>query len=161
MTTLLTFLHVAAAILLLGPIVVSTSMFPRQAAEAQAGDAAAAGRASILYRISRTYGIASSLVPLLGVAILFGDWAAYKTNYFLHTSIVLAVIAWALLLFVVIPTQRKMVGTLGELEPAEADPADVTANFEKSKAKASAFAGVFNLLWFIVLVLMFLPAPTM
>ena len=98
MTTLLTFLHVAAAILLLGPIVVSTSMFPRQAAEAQAGDAAAAGRASILYRISRTYGIASSLVPLLGVAILFGDWAAYNTNYFLHTSIVLAVIAWALLL---------------------------------------------------------------
>lgn len=59
----------------------------------------------------------------------------------------------------VIPQQRKLMGSLGALEPADADPADVTGNFEKSKAQASAGAGIFNLLWFVVLILMFLPSP--
>ena len=50
-------------------------------------------------------------------------------------------------------------GSLGALDPADADPSDVTGNFEKSKAQASAGAGIFNLLWFVVLILMFLPSP--
>ena len=159
MTTFLIFLHVAAAILLLGPVVVSTSMFPRQAAESRAGGEEATGRASVLYRITKTYGMLSLLVPLLGGAVLAFDWEAYKSNFWLHTAIVLSVIAWAILLAMVIPQQRKMMGSLGALPPADADPADVTGNFEKSKAKATAGAGIFNLLWMITLILMFLPDP--
>ena len=71
----------------------------------------------------------------------------------------LSVIAWAILLGMVIPQQRKMMGTLGALPAADADPADQTTNFEKSKAKATAGAGIFNLLWMLTLILMFLPTP--
>jgi len=159
MTTFLIFLHVAAAILLLGPVVVSTSMFPRQAVESRAGGEEATGRASVLYRITKTYGMLSLLVPLLGGAVLAFDWEAYKSNYWFHTAIVLSVIAWAILLAMVIPQQRKMMGTIGALPAADADPADVTNNFEKSKAKATAGAGIFNLLWMLTLILMFLPTP--
>ena len=159
MTTFLIFLHVAAAILLLGPVVVSTSMFPRQVAESRAGGEEATGRASVLYRITKTYGMLSLLVPLLGGAVLASDWETYKANYWFHTAIVLSVIAWAILLGMVIPQQRKMMGTLGALPAADADPADQTTNFEKSKAKATAGAGIFNLLWMLTLILMFLPTP--
>ena len=159
MTTFLIFLHVAAAILLLGPVVVSTSMFPRQVAESRAGGEEATGRASVLYRITKTYGMLSLLVPLLGGAVLASDWETYNANYWFHTAIVLSVIAWAILLGMVIPQQRKMMGTLGALPAADADPADQTTNFEKSKAKATAGAGIFNLLWMLTLILMFLPTP--
>ena len=159
MTTFLIFLHVVAAILLLGPVVVSTSMFPRQVAESRAGGEEATGRASVLYRITKTYGMLSLLVPLLGGAVLAFDWETYKANYWFHTAIVLSVIAWAILLGMVIPQQRKMMGTLGALPAADADPADQTNNFEKSKAKATAGAGIFNLLWMLTLILMFLPTP--
>ena len=159
MTTFLIFLHVVAAILLLGPVVVSTSMFPRQVAESRAGGEEATGRASVLYRITKTYGMLSLLVPLLGGAVLDSDWETYKANYWFHTAIVLSVIAWAILLGMVIPQQRKMMGTLGALPAADADPADQTTNFEKSKAKATAGAGIFNLLWMLTLILMFLPTP--
>lgn len=160
MNTFLIFLHVAAAILLLGPVVVATSMFPRQVAEAQAGGEEATGRASVLHRITKTYGMLSLLVPLLGGAVLAFDWDTYKSNYWFHTAIVLSVIGWAILLAMVIPQQRKMMGTIGTLPPAEAGPSDVTGNFEKSKAKATAGAGIFNLLWMLVLILMFLPDPS-
>ncbi|MDK8878819.1 DUF2269 domain-containing protein [Corynebacterium sp. MSK008] len=159
MTTFLIFLHVAAAILLLGPVVVSTSMFPRQAAESRVGGEESTGRASVLYNITKTYGMLSLLVPLLGGAVLAFDWETYKSNYWFHTAIVLSVIAWAILLAMVIPQQRKMMGTLGALPAADADPADQTNNFEKSKAKATAGAGIFNLLWMLTLILMFLPTP--
>lgn len=159
MTTFLIFLHVAAAILLLGPVVVSTSMFPRQAAESRIGGEESTGRASVLYNITKTYGMLSLLVPLLGGAVLAFDWETYKSNYWFHTAIVLSVIAWAILLAMVIPQQRKMMGTLGALPAADADPADQTNNFEKSKAKATAGAGIFNLLWMLTLILMFLPTP--
>ena len=159
MTTFLIFLHVAAAILLLGPVVVSTSMFPRQAAESRVGGEESTGRASVLYNITKTYGMLSLLVPLLGGAVLAFDWETYKANYWFHTAIVLSVIAWAILLGMVIPQQRKMMGTLGALPAADADPADQTNNFEKSKAKATAGAGIFNLLWMLTLILMFLPTP--
>ena len=159
MTTFLIFLHVVAAILLLGPVVVSTSMFPRQVAESRAGGEEATGRASVLYRITKTYGMLSLLVPLLGGAVLASDWETYKANYWFHTAIVLSVIAWAILLGMVIPQQRKMMGTLGALPAADADPADQTTNFEKSKAKATAGAGIFNLLWMLTLILLFLPTP--
>ena len=159
MNTFFVFLHVAAAIILLGPVVVATSMFPAEAAKARSGGEESTGRASVLHKITKTYGMLSLLVPLLGGVVMAFDWDTHKSNYWLHTAIVLSVIAWGILYGMVIPQQRKMMGSLGALEPADADPSDVTGNFEKSKAQAAAGAGIFNLLWFLVLILMFIPAP--
>ncbi|WJY67796.1 DUF2269 domain-containing protein [Corynebacterium auris] len=159
MTTLLIFIHVAAAVLLLGPVMVSTSMFPGQASAARAGGPEEKGRASILHKITNRYGLLSLLVPLLGVVVMAANWDAYSTNYWLHTAIIISVIAWAILFFMVIPQQRKIMGNLGVLDPAEGDAQDTTSDFEGAKAKAAAGAGLFNLLWFVVLILMFLPHP--
>lgn len=159
MTTLFIALHVVAAIVLLGPVVVSTSMFPKQAVAARGGGEEAAGRASVLHKITNTYGMLSVLVPLLGALVMASDWGTYKTNYFLHTAIILSVLAWGLLFFMVIPQQRSIMGSLGALSPAEGDASDATSNFEKAKAKATAGSGIFNLLWMITFILMFLPSP--
>mgnify|MGYP006997501672 CR=1 FL=1 len=159
MVTFFTALHVVAAIILLGPVVVSTSMFPKQAAESRNGGEEATGRASVLHKVTTTYGMLSVLVPLLGAVVMASDWGTYKTNYFLHTAIILSVIAWGLLFFLVIPQQRKMMGSLGALSPAEGDASDVAPSFEKAKAAATAGSGIFNLLWLLTFVLMFLPAP--
>lgn len=159
MNTIFIFLHVAAAIILLGPVVVATSMFPSEADKSRIGGEEATGRASVLHRITKTYGMLSALVPLLGGVVMAFDWDLYRSNYWLHTAIILSVIAWAILFFMVIPQQRKMMGSLGALDPADADPADKTGNFEKSKAQAAAGAGIFNLMWFLTLILMFLPNP--
>ncbi|GAB3085276.1 DUF2269 domain-containing protein [Corynebacterium aquatimens] len=167
--TVLTILHVGAAILLLGPVAVAVSMFPRAAADARnagpefdgqhgrGGGQRFVGQARLLHRISRSYGMISMLVPLIGAAVLFLDWDTYKSQGQFHASLALALIAWLLLLFVVIPQQRKLMGALGELDPSEADPEkDYTDDFEKSKKTATIAAGIFNLLWVIVLVLMFI-----
>lgn len=159
MVTFFTALHVVAAIILLGPVVVSTSMFPKQAVEARTGGEEATGRASVLHKVTNTYGMLSVLVPLLGGLVMATDWSTYKTNYFLHTAIILSVIAWGLLFLMVIPQQRAIMGSLGALSPAEGDVSDAASNFEKAKAKAAAGAGIFNLLWLLTFILMFLPTP--
>lgn len=159
MTTLMLFLHVAAAVLLIGPVTVAVSAFPKAAKAAHSGSEEAVGRASFLHRTSTTYGLLSLLVPLLGAALLAFNWDAYKTNYWMHTAIVLSVIAWLFLFIMVIPQQRKMMGSLGALAPADADPSDVATNFDSARVKAAAGGGIFSLLWFVVLILMFLPAP--
>ena len=48
MNTFLIFLHVAAAIILIGPVMVATSAFPKAATQANTGDAQAIGRAALL-----------------------------------------------------------------------------------------------------------------
>ena len=159
MTTFLLFLHVAAAVLLIGPVTVAVSAFPKAAQNAQSGSEEAVGRASFLHSMSTKYGLISLLVPLLGGGLLAFDWETHKSNYWMHTAIVLSVLAWVFLFAMVIPQQRKMMGTIGALPAADADPSDVTNNFEKSKAKATAGAGIFNLLWMLTLILMFLPTP--
>ena len=159
MNTVFVFFHVAAAIILLGPVVVATSRFPAEAVRARQGGEESTGRASVLHSITKTYGSLSLLVPLLGAVVMAFDWDSYKTNYWLHTAIILSVIAWAILFGMVIPQQRKIMHSLGSIEAVDATAADATANFEQSKAKAAAGAGIFNLMWVLTLILMFLPNP--
>ncbi|WIM68598.1 DUF2269 domain-containing protein [Corynebacterium breve] len=157
MVSFLIFLHVVSAIILLGPVMVATSIFPRQADEARAGDQRAAGRAQLLGRISSTYGVISALVPLLGATVLFAGWAQFKTQGQFHASLVLAVIAWAILIALVIPQQKKMLGTLNLLPVDDVDPEhDQVKDWDKSKKMATIGAGIFNLLWVIMLILMFI-----
>ena len=96
MNTFFVFLHVAAAIVLLGPVVVSSSMFPAEASKARAGGEESTGHASVLHKITRNYGLLSLLAPLLGGVVMAMDWEVHKSNYLLHTAIVLSVIAWAI-----------------------------------------------------------------
>ena len=155
---------VVAAILLLGPVTVAISMFPRLALAARDGEAGTVGAARTMHAITRTYGLFSLAVPLLGVGVMFTDLGYYMKAGALHASILLAIIAWALLYFVITPKQAVMMaglGVAGEDELAD-DPdfrkrADKAANLDWKKAKGqlAMFSGIFSALWLITAVLMF------
>ena len=157
MTTILIVFHVLAAVLFLGPVTVAISTFQTQAVKAQAGDTRAAGAASVLHKLTNVYGMLAALVPLLGVGIMMTDSAYWSDGRF-HIAITLAVIAWLILLFLIIPRQKKMMGSLGLLDAADHDPeSDVlpAEKFDKTKSLLSMFGGIFSLLWVIMLILMY------
>lgn len=64
-------MHVVAGILHIGPVAVTTSLFPRFALSASTADGAAGGldAAKLLHRVTRTYGILALSVPLVGLAL--------------------------------------------------------------------------------------------
>lgn len=150
-------LHVLTALLFLGPVTVATSSFHVRAAEANTGDTHAAGAAKTLYNITQNYGVLSLLVPLLGLAIMFLDISYYFTQYNFHAAIALAVAAWAVLLFLIIPRQKKMMGALGLLEADELTAAtyEIT-DWKKAKSQLSMLGGIWSLLWVLTAITMFL-----
>lgn len=147
MSSFLIILHVLAAVLLIGPVCVATSAFPGQLLNAAKGDQAGSGATRVLHNITNTYGYISAIVPVLGIAVFLTDLAAYKSDIQFHIAILLAVIAWCLLFFLIIPKQRKAVAAL---EGAGA------VDMEGTKKQLSAFSGIFNLLWMICAILMFI-----
>lgn len=150
-------IHAIAAILFLGPATVANSQFHVRALDAHNGNAQAAGSAKTLFKISQSYGLLSLIVPLLGIAIMLLDWSTYKSQGQFHAAIALSVITWALLLFVIFPRQKKMMGALGLLESDEqAAQSYEIADWNKAKGQLSMFAGIWALLWVIIAVLMFI-----
>lgn len=147
MSSLLIFLHVFAAILLVGTVCISTSAFPGLVEKAAAGDASAAGAASILNKITSTYGYISAIVPVLGLAVFLTDLSAYKSEVQFHIALLLAVIAWVILLVVIIPKQNKAMAAIAT--PGTADAA-------KLKKQLAMFSGIFNLLWVVCAILMYI-----
>lgn len=145
-------LHALAAVALIGPVMVSASMFPAQIATA-ATDTKALGSLNLLARITNTYGMISALVPVLGVAVFLSDLKTYSTQGQFHASIALAIIAWAILLFVIAPKQKAVVSAV-----ASGATANGTANvdLERSRKQLAMFGGIFNLLWLVTAVLMFI-----
>ena len=137
MTTLFIFLHVAAAIVLLGPVCISTSIYQTQLL----------GAARNLHNITNTYGYISALVPVLGLAVFLSDIETFKSQVNFHIAILVAIIAWCLLFFLILPKQRT---AQAALESGD------TANLGSIKKSLSAFGGVFNLLWIICLILMYI-----
>lgn len=146
MTSLLVILHVLAAVLLIGPVCVATSAFPGQMFSAANGEHVAVGAARILHKITNTYGYISAIVPVLGVAVFLTDLEAYKSAVQFHIAILLAVIAWCLLFFLIVPKQKKALAALDGAEDTDV---------EGLKKQLSAFSGIFNLLWMICAILMF------
>lgn len=144
-------LHILTAILFLGPVTVATSTFHVKALAAHEGDAEARGAAALLHKISSTYGMLSLLVPLLGIGE-FIEKGMFDQGQF-HAAIGLSVVAWAVLFFLILPRQRKMVAALG-LDP-EAPAAEI-ADWNKAKGQLSMFGGIFALLWLITAALMFI-----
>jgi hypothetical protein len=144
-TKFLLSLHVIAAIVAIGPITVATGMFPRaaRAALAAPGEPHALAVVLTLRRICRVYGAVGVAVPVLGVATALSTGVLGDT--WLSVSLALTAAAALVLLFAVLPVQEEVVAGLGAAPP------------ERITARIRAFgmtAGVFNLLWATVTVLM-------
>ncbi|GAA1475454.1 DUF2269 domain-containing protein [Corynebacterium felinum] len=159
MGSIIVLLHILAAVLFLGPITVAVSTFQVQALKAKDGDEKAMGAMQVLHKTTQTYGMLSLLVPLLGFAVMFtGDF--WSDGRF-HASIALSIIAWGLLLFVISPKQKQMMGALKLLPADEQAEGEFTvADWAKAKSQLSMFGGIFSLLWVIVAILMMLPRIT-
>ncbi|WP_295642507.1 hypothetical protein [uncultured Corynebacterium sp.] len=160
MNTIIVALHVLTAVLLIGPVAVATSAYAPAFRKAASGDESAKGALRFIFRQTRTYGLASLIVPALGL-VAFLTSAAARENYAFHAAVLLAVIAWGFLLAVVIPTQRKGLIKLGALEPSDNPASDKETaavsklGTDKIPGKAAMFGGIFNLLWIITAILMF------
>lgn len=170
MTSLLIALHVIAAIIFLGPVTVAVSTFQVHAVKAANGNAHAIGAAQALHRVTSTYGFLSAIVPVLGVAVFITDIPTFGAMPRFHVSILLAIIAWALLFFLILPRQRKALISLGvaadDVDATEsaanasaaapgANTADDGVDLTKTKKQLSMFGGIFSALWLIIAVLMF------
>lgn len=147
MTSLLIAIHVLAAVLLMGPVMITVSAYQGQMMKAKDGDAKALGAATTLHRLTSQYGPLSAIVPVAGIAVFLTNLSAFGSEGRFHVSILLAVIAWVILIAVIIPRQKK---TLTALEGG-----DQIVDFAKEKKQLSMFGGIFNLLWIITALLMF------
>jgi hypothetical protein len=127
--------HVLAAILLVGPVAVAASLFPRFATP-PSGEG---GRdvAALLHRICRSYAAVGVVVPVFGIAT--AARLGVLTDLWLVVSVVLTAAAAAVLGLRILPAQRRLLGA-----SAEGATGLMTAT------------GVFNLLWAVVVVLMIL-----
>ncbi|MCF6522649.1 hypothetical protein [Streptomyces sp. JJ36] len=150
MTKLLLSVHVLAAILVLGPIAVAASLFPRYARRAGAGGPGGAGPQTgvlpLLHRICRGYAVAGVAVPVFGIAT--GARLGVLTDAWLVASLLLTALAAALLVLRILPAQERLLALAGEPADGAADPRPPLA------ARLAGLTGAFNLLWAIVVVLM-------
>ncbi|MDN5740586.1 DUF2269 domain-containing protein [Corynebacterium casei] len=147
MTSLLIAIHVLAAVLLMGPVMITVSAYQGQMMKAKDGDAKALGAATTLHRLTSQYGPLSAVVPVAGIAVFLTNLSVFGSEGRFHISILLAIIAWVILIAVIIPRQKK---TLAALEGG-----DQVVDFAKEKKQLSMFSGIFNLLWIITALLMF------
>ena len=134
--TILLVAHIGAAILLLGPVTVATSLFPRYAATGETTICA------LLLRISRGYGLLSLLVPLFGLA-LAGRLQITGQGWVI-ASLVLFVVAFVVLLGAIVPRQQRLLAALA----TNASPS------RTELMPLRALSGVFSLIWLVILVLM-------
>ncbi|MEU7113081.1 DUF2269 family protein [Streptomyces sp. NPDC046182] len=138
MTKLLLSIHVLAAILVVGPITVAASLFPRYARQTSSV-------AALLHRICRGYAVAGIAVPVFGLATAIQ--LGVLTDVWLLTSLVLTAIAAAVLVLAILPGQRRMLD--GAIAAASADGAA-----RATAARLAMLTGIFNVLWAVVVVLM-------
>jgi hypothetical protein len=127
--------HVLAAILLVGPVAVAASLFPRFATPGS--DDGGHDVAALLHRICRGYAAVGVVVPVFGIAT--AARLGVLTDAWLVVSVVLTAAAAAVLGLRILPAQRRLLGA-----SAEGATGLMTAT------------GVFNLLWAVVVVLMIL-----
>ncbi|MFC4120641.1 hypothetical protein [Nonomuraea zeae] len=146
MEGLLLSVHVLAAIVFVGGSAVATSLFPRYAPVAvgvpDTASADGAGERSrsvavALHRISRGYAVAGVVVPVAGIVLAAVQ--GRMGEIWINISMVLTIAAGGLLALQIIPRQREAL--------AEPGPGD-------RLRRLGMFAGIYNLLWAIVVVLM-------
>ncbi|MEE1942415.1 hypothetical protein V1L54_23940 [Streptomyces sp. TRM 70361] len=150
MTKFLLSVHVLAAILVVGPIAVAASLFPRYARQSASGGGDSgerdAGVAVLLHRICRSYAVVGVAVPVFGIAT--GARLGVLTDAWLLVSMVLTALAAALLVVAIVPGQRRM------LAPSAGAGGGADVAVRPAAARLAMLTGVFNILWAIVVVLM-------
>lgn len=148
MTKVLLSVHVLAVILVVGPVSVAASLFPRYAPRAAADGGPPAGVAAVLHRTCRVYAVAGAAVPAFGIAT--GAQLGVLTDPWLIASVILTAVAAAMLALAVLPDQRRLLATLPS-GPGSAAAGAVTG---RVATRLAVRTGIFNLLWVIVVVLM-------
>ncbi|WP_243890572.1 hypothetical protein [Cellulomonas dongxiuzhuiae] len=136
--------HVVAGILFVGPVAVTTSLFPRYAPVVDARDhtpgddvGRAAAVASALHRVTRLYGALALTVPVVGLVL--AGVQGRLSEVWVTAAMVLTAVAGGVLVLRITPLQREALET----------PDDGT------RLRAlRGLAGVFNVLWTTVVVLM-------
>ncbi|MCE0768533.1 hypothetical protein LWC35_37415 [Pseudonocardia kujensis] len=142
MTAVLLSVHVLAGIVFVGPVTVATSMFPRYARAALAGERSRAP-VTLLHRISRVYAVLAIAVPVFGLATAVAMGVLGEA--WLMASLVLTAAAAAILGLQILPAQARVVAALG----GEPD-----AGAGRTARALSMTSGLFALLWTVVVVLM-------
>jgi hypothetical protein len=131
------FLHIAAAIFLIGPVTVAASATARVVRQGRDG----LPLLRWLHRTTRIYGLASVVVLLLGLALVRGEYSF--NEFWIGASIALFLAALGLLFGLVERDQRQAIGRLDA--------------GEKVNVEAGRIAGVsaaVGLLWLVILLLM-------
>lgn len=135
--------HVLGGILFVGPVAVANSLFPRYvplAADVPAvpRDEGRSTRVALaLHRITRVYGLLGLAVPLIGIALSFVQGRFGEV--WITIAMIVTAVAGGLLAFRVVPAQAAAI----------ADPP------ERARLRMlGLLAGVFNLLWVAVVILM-------
>ncbi|MEU2864037.1 DUF2269 family protein [Streptomyces mirabilis] len=151
MAKLLLSIHVLAAILLIGPVTIAASLFPRFARQALAAGPerqSAKGSVRLLHRICRVYAVAGVSVPAFGIGT--AEVMGVMGSAWLIVSMALTAVAAVLLGIAVLGTQDDVV--------AQLDKPDQTSTAAKSLIarlpRLSMITGLFALAWLIVVVLM-------
>jgi hypothetical protein len=120
---------------------------------------ATAGGAALLHRICRAYAVVGVVVPVFGIAT--GQQLGVLTDVWLIASLILTVLAAALLGLVILPGQERLLeaggvggtggtGDTGGTGGKGGSPETARA----AAARLAMVTGVFNLLWAVVVVLM-------
>jgi hypothetical protein len=141
--------HVLAGIVFVGGSAVAASLFPRYApvtghpgtGHPETGHPEAGERnravAVAMHRISRGYGIAGIAVPVVGIALALVQ--GRMSEMWINVAMVLTVAAGVVLAWQIVPGQRAAI----------AEPDD-----GRRLRRLAMLAGVYNLLWAVVVVLM-------
>ena len=135
--------HVLGGILFVGPVAVANSLFPRYVPLATGDtrtdrdDARSERVALALHRITRVYGRLALLVPIVGIALSlvqgrFGE-------IWITIAMIVTAVAGGLLAFRIAPAQAAAIAV-----PPE----------RRGLMQLGALAGVFNLMWAAVVILM-------
>ncbi|TQM09154.1 hypothetical protein [Pseudonocardia kunmingensis] len=147
MEGLLLSVHVLAGIVFVGGSAVAASLFPRYVPVAVAVPAGAPAReepaernravAVLLHRITRVYGLLGVVVPVVGIVL--GVVQGRMGEIWINLAMLLTAAAGLLLALVIYPRQGQ----------ALAEPGDAGR-----LRSLSMLAGIYNLLWAVVVVLM-------
>ncbi|MGW4914046.1 DUF2269 family protein [Streptomyces sp. NPDC004270] len=143
--------HVLGAILLIGPVTIAASLFPRFARQALSygpEQESAEGSVRLLHRICRVYAVAGVSVPAFGVGT--AEVMGVMGSAWLIASMALTAVAAILLGIAVLGTQDDVVTHLDE---PERTPTSVESLIVRLP-RLSMITGLFALAWLIVVVLM-------
>lgn len=144
MNAFLLSVHVLAAVIAVGPVTVAAGMFPAAVRHAAAApeDGRALTAVRTLHRICRVYAVVGVAVPVFGFATAKNMQVLGDT--WLIVSMALTAVAAVVLGALVLPGQGAVVARLESgAAPLSAQP-----------ARLALYAGLFNLLWAAVTVLM-------